>query len=77
MVKSTRGVRRSGMKKVVIEEKIPVFEEKVSKLAKLATELLETARKLPPGTKRHDLLKAIGSFRVRIAALRKSGHSTS
>jgi len=41
-------------------------------LEELAAELLQTARQLPPGAKRHDILKEIGSFRVRIAALRKS-----
>jgi hypothetical protein len=66
-------VRRSRTKKILVGEEIPTFEEKILKLEELATELLETARELPPGTKRHDLLKEIGSFRVRIAALRKSG----
>ena len=66
-------VRRSRPKKILVGEEIPTFEEKILKLEELATELLETARELPPGTKRHDLLKEIGSFRVRIAALRMSG----
>ena len=64
---------RSRPKKILIEEKIPDFEEKILKLEELATELLETVRQLPSGAERHDLLKQIGSFRVRIAALRKSG----
>ena len=64
---------RSRPKKILIEEKIPDFEEKILKLEELATELLETVRQLPSGEERHDLLKQIGSFRVRIAALRKSG----
>ena len=64
---------RSRPKKILIEEKIPDFEEKILKLEELATELLETVRQLPSGAERHDLLKQIGSFRVRIAALRKAG----
>ena len=65
---------RSRPKKILIEEKIPDFEEEeILKLEELATELLETVRQLPSGAERHDLLKQIGSFRVRIAALRKSG----
>ena len=36
----------------------------------MAAKLLETARKLPPGLVRHDVLKEIGKFRVRIAALK-------
>ena len=48
------------------------MEEKILTLEELAMELLETARKLPSSGKRHDILKEIGSFRVRIAALRKS-----
>jgi hypothetical protein len=34
----------------------------------MAAKLLETARKLPPGPVRHDVLKEIGKFRVRITA---------
>ncbi len=36
----------------------------------MAAKLLETARKLPPGPVRHDVLKEIGKFRVRITALK-------
>ncbi len=36
-------------------------------------ELLKTARKLPPGPVRHDLLKEIGKFRARIIALKAKG----
>ena len=53
-------------------KKILTFEEKILILEELATELLETARQLRPGTERHGILREIGSFRVRIAALRKS-----
>jgi hypothetical protein len=42
-------------------------------LEEMATRLLEAARKLPPGSERHDLLKEIGTFRVRIAALKAKG----
>jgi hypothetical protein len=40
-------------------------------LSEIATTLLETARKLPPGLDRHEILKMIGKFRVRINALEK------
>jgi hypothetical protein len=36
----------------------------------MAAKLLETARKLPAGPVRHDILKQIGKFRARIAALK-------
>jgi hypothetical protein len=68
-------MRRSRPKKILIEEKIPAFEEKILKLEQQAAELLQTVRQLPSGAKRHDLRKEIGRFSVRIAALRKSGHS--
>jgi hypothetical protein len=71
--------RRSRTKKILAKEKIPTFVEKIPtfvekilKLEELATKLLETARQLPAGAERHDILKEIGTFRVRIAALRKS-----
>jgi hypothetical protein len=35
----------------------------------LAAQLLESARKLPPGPDRHDLLKQIGTFRIKLAAI--------
>jgi hypothetical protein len=40
-------------------------------LEKMLAKLLERARKLPPGQKRHDLLKEIGRFRVKLDALKK------
>jgi hypothetical protein len=39
-------------------------------LEEMAAKLLETARKLPLGPVRHDILKEIGKFRVRITALK-------
>ena len=38
-------------------------------LEAMAAKLLETARKLPAGPVRHDILKQIGKFRARITAL--------
>jgi hypothetical protein len=38
-------------------------------LEDVATKLLESARKLPPGPDRHDLLKQIGTFRIKLAAI--------
>jgi hypothetical protein len=42
-------------------------------LEEMATQLLETARELPPGSDRHEVLKEIGTFRVRIAGLKAKG----
>jgi hypothetical protein len=39
-------------------------------LEAMAAKLLETARKLPAGPVRHDILKQIGKFRARITALK-------
>ena len=39
----------------------------------MAAELLETARKLPAGQVRHDLVQEIGKFRARIIALKAKG----
>ncbi len=39
----------------------------------MAAKLLETARKLPAGPVRNDILKEIGKFRVRITALKAKG----
>jgi hypothetical protein len=45
--------------------------KEMQELEEIATKLLETARKLPPGFERHDVLKEIGKLRARIAALRR------
>ena len=39
----------------------------------MATKLLATARKLPPGPDRHDVLQEIGRFRAQIVALQSAG----
>jgi hypothetical protein len=39
-------------------------------LEAMATKLLETARKLPPGPERHDILKEIRKFHEQIIALK-------
>jgi hypothetical protein len=44
----------------------------IQRLDETAKELLEAARKLPPGPARHDSLKEVGRFRARIIALRQS-----
>ena len=44
----------------------------MQELEAMAAELL-TARKLPPGPVRHDLLKEIRKFRARIIALKAKG----
>jgi hypothetical protein len=45
----------------------------MQELEAMAAKLLRTVRKLPPGSVRHDLLKEIGKFRVRITALKAKG----
>jgi len=42
-------------------------------LEEIAAKLLKTARKLPPGSERHGILKETGKFRVRITALKAKG----
>ena len=42
-------------------------------LEAMAAKLLETARKLPAGPIRRDILKEIGKFRARINALKGKG----
>jgi hypothetical protein len=46
-------------------------------LEEMIEKLLKAARKLPPGPIRHDILKEIGRFRVRLAALRAQSEQTS
>ena len=45
----------------------------IKDLKAMAAKLLETARKLPAGPVRNDILKEIGKFRVRITALKAKG----
>jgi hypothetical protein len=40
-------------------------------LEKMLAKLLKDARRLPPGQNRHELLKEIGRFRVKLDALKK------
>ena len=42
----------------------------IQELEEMVGKLLETARKLPAGPVRHDMLKEIGKFIARIAALK-------
>lgn len=42
----------------------------IQELEAMAAKLLETARKLPAGPVRHDILKEIGKYRARITALK-------
>jgi hypothetical protein len=46
---------------------------KLQELEEMATKLLATARKLPPGPDRHSILQEIGRFRVQIIALQGAG----
>ena len=42
----------------------------IEELEEMVAKLFETARKLPAGPVRHDILKEIGKFIARIAALK-------
>ena len=42
---------------------------KLKELEEMATKLLATARKLPAGPDRHNILQEVGRFRAQIAAL--------
>jgi hypothetical protein len=46
---------------------------KLLELEVMATKLLATARKLPPGPDRHNILREIGRFRAQIIALQGAG----
>jgi hypothetical protein len=45
---------------------------KMQDLEEIAAKLLETARKLPPGQDRHNILQEIGRFRAQIVALQSA-----
>jgi hypothetical protein len=45
----------------------------LQELEEMAGKLLATARKLPPGPDRHNILQEIGRFRAQIAALQEAG----
>ena len=45
----------------------------IQELEEMVAKLLETARKLPAGPVCRDILKEIGKFRARIAALKTKG----
>jgi hypothetical protein len=45
---------------------------KLRELGEMAAKLLETARKLPPGPERSNLLREIGGFRSQIIALQEA-----
>jgi hypothetical protein len=46
---------------------------KLQELEVMASKLLATARKLPPGPDRHEILQEIGRFRSQIIALQGAG----
>jgi hypothetical protein len=46
---------------------------KLQELEAMAAKLLATARELPPGQERHEVLQEIGKFRLRITALQGAG----
>ena len=46
---------------------------KLQELEEMATKLLATARMLPPGPERHNMLREIGRFRSQIISLQGVG----
>jgi len=46
---------------------------KLQELEVMAAKLLATARKLPPGPERHNILQEIGRFRAQIMSLQAAG----
>jgi hypothetical protein len=46
---------------------------RLQELEEIAAKLLATARELSPGQDRHNALREIGRFRVRITALKPKG----
>ena len=54
-------------------QKICELKTEMQDLEEMAAKLLKTARNLPAWQVRHDILKEIGKFRVRIAALKAKG----
>jgi len=46
--------------------------KRLQDLEELAAELLETARRLPPGPDRQDILKKVGSFVTQVASMQRS-----
>jgi hypothetical protein len=59
-------VRKSGE----LKKKGKMRAARLQELEEMAVRLLALARKLPPGQQRHDVVREIGRFRVRIAALK-------
>jgi hypothetical protein len=48
-----------------------VRAERLKELEEMTAQLLEAARKLPPGQDRHNALQEIARFRARIAGLQR------
>ncbi|MEA2544602.1 MAG: hypothetical protein QOH35_5968 [Acidobacteriaceae bacterium] len=46
---------------------------RLQELQEMAAKLVATARKLPPGQERHEILQEIGKFRAQIDALKAKG----
>jgi hypothetical protein len=46
---------------------------KLQELEAMVAKLLATARELPPGQERHEVLQEIGKFRLQITALQGAG----
>jgi hypothetical protein len=46
---------------------------KLQELEEMAGKLLASARKLPPGPDRYNMLQEVGRFRAKIAALQGAG----
>jgi hypothetical protein len=59
-------VRKSGE----LKAKEKMRAARLQELEEMAARLIALARQLPPGQQRHDVVREIGRFRMRIAALK-------
>ena len=62
--------RNMDMSPAELKAKEKMGAARMQELEEMAARLLALARKLPPGQQRHDVVREIGRFRMRIAALK-------
>lgn len=66
-------IKSTGLHVGVVSVSADRTQTEVRQLEAMAAKLLKTARKLPAGPVCRDILKEIGKFRARIAALKMKG----